>query len=187
MKFPLLLGGGGAIVVLGVAFLLGREGTTPGVRREAAAQQADYGFIALDADVVQTAEDGSRLYALTAAKIEQNPGSGDVAASTLTLRYGTDPARRWTLGADQALLPAGSTRIRLSGNVQLRGKPPGSEQLAQINTQRLDFDTRTQDVSTRQPVSLTWSGQQLSAQGLTANLKQDHLHLESSVHGRFSR
>ncbi len=186
MKVPLLLGGG-AVAVLGIAFLLGREGTTPGVKRDASAQQTDYGYVALDAEVLQTADDGSRLYALTAARIEQNPGSGDVAASTLTLRYGPDPARRWTLGAEQALLPAGSTRIRLSGNVQVRGKPPGSEQFAQINTQRLDVDTRTQDVSTRQPVSITWSGQQLSAQGLTANLKQDHLHLESSVHGRFSR
>ena len=186
MRFPFVVAAGAA-VVLGAAFLLGRAGRTPGAQAEAPGQQADYGYVALDAELVQTSDDGAPLYTLQAARIERNPGSGDIAASTLTLHYAPNDAQQWTLSAREAQLPGASTRIALQGDVQIRGKPPGSVQFAQINTQHLDFDTETQDVSTSLPVSLTWGAQRLTGRGLSGNLKQGRVRLESSVHGYFSR
>jgi len=174
------------VAVMGLAFLLGRQGQTPGRRAEATGQPVDFGYVALDTDVVQTGEDGKPLYTLSAARIEQVPGSGDVGARTLTLHYAPDATQHWTLAAREALLPGGGSLLHLVGDVQVRGRPPGSTLTAQINTQRLDYDTRSQDVSTRDDVRISWGGQQLDARGLTANLKQGQLSLESKVHGRFS-
>jgi LPS export ABC transporter protein LptC len=181
-----LLAALGVAAVLGLAFLLGREGQTPGRHQEGAGQPVDFGYVALDTDVVQTGDDGKPLYTLSAARIEQVPGSGDVGARTLTLHYAPDATQQWTLAAREALLPGGGSLLHLMGDVQVRGRPPGSALVALINTQRLDYDTRSQDVSTRDDVRITWGGQQLDARGLTANLKQGQLSLESKVHGRFS-
>lgn len=184
MKFG-LVASGGALIVLGAAFLLGHEGTTPGTPSDAPGQQADYGYVAQDAQALQTTEQGAPLYTFSAARIEQDPGSGDVAAQTVTFHYVADPARTWVLSAREGHMPGGSSTIQLNGDVQVRGQPPGAEQAAQINTQALEFDTRTQDVSTALPVTIRWMGQQLDARGLVANLKQDQLRLISEVHGRF--
>lgn len=176
----------GVLAVLAFAYLLGQEGETPGTRREPTGQSAGYGYVALDADVVQTADDGQPLYTLNAARVEQNPGSGTVTARTLTVHYGLDKARDWTLVAREAQLPSGDTTIHMQGNVQVRGRPAASTLVAQLDTQHLDYDTRTQDVRTRDDVRFTWGGHQLDAHGLTGNLKQGQLSLESKVHGRFS-
>jgi LPS export ABC transporter protein LptC len=175
----------GVLAVLALAYLLGREGEVPGTRTEGASQSADYGYVALDTVVVQTGDDGQPLYTLTADRVEQAPGSGTVMARKLTVRYGPDKAQAWTLVAQEAQLPGGDTTLHLQGNVQVRGRPAGSTLLAQINTQHLDYDTRTQDVRTRDDVRFTWGTHQLDARGLTANLQRGQLSLESNVHGRF--
>lgn len=169
-----------------VAYFLGRAGTTPGNRPEAAARQNDYGYVALDARVVQTDDTGQVLYTLDAAQVAQDPGSGELAANTLTLHYGLNGLQPWTLGARSGRLPSGSTRVHLEGDVQARGKPAHTEQFVQINTQQVDFDMAAQELTTHQPVTVNWGGQQLAGRGLSANLKQGQLRLESSVHGRFS-
>jgi LPS export ABC transporter protein LptC len=176
----------GAAVVLAAAFLLGRDGRTPGASPDAATAQGSYGYVALDADVQQTGDDGRPLYTFTAARVEQDPDSGDLAARALTVHYISEPTRPWTLTAREALMPGDSPRIRLQGDVQLRGQPPGSGEMAQVNSQRLDFDTRTQDVTTSQAVSFVWAGQHLNARGMKANLKLGQLQLDSRVHGRFA-
>ena len=81
MRFHLLFGSG-ALIVLGAAYLLGHEGTTPGVPVDTQGQRAEYGYVALDADVLQTSEQGTPLYTFSAARVEQKAGSGDIAAST---------------------------------------------------------------------------------------------------------
>jgi LPS export ABC transporter protein LptC len=181
-----LLAALGVVAILGLAFLLGRQGQTPGKPAESTGQPVDFGYVALDTEVVQTGDDGKPQYTLSAARIEQVPGSGDVDAHTLTLHYAPDDAQHWTLAAREALLPGGGTLLHLVGDVQVRGKPPGSALIAQIDTQRLDYDTRSQDVSTRDDVHVTWGGLLLDAHGMSANLKQGLVSLESKVHGRLS-
>jgi LPS export ABC transporter protein LptC len=180
-----LLAGSALLVVLGLAFLMGHEGRTPGARGEQPASSGDFGFIAQDARVIQTADDGKPLYRLDAARVEQDPASGNVTAQGLTLRYATDDSRNWTLTARNAQLPGGSSLLHLQGDVLITGLPVRSTIPARIETQRLDYDTRSQDVHTREDIRIDWGRQRIDARGLTANLKQGQLALESKVHARF--
>jgi len=191
VRFWLLLGLG-SLIVLGGVFLLGREGTAPGQAASIDAEQPDMGYSADDARVVQTSADGSPLYTLTAERMTRAE-SGDVQAHALTMRYSerleNDPTgigQLWTLTAREGELPGESSRIRLSGDVLVRGRFPDSPVEAQIRTQALDYDTVSQDLGTKLPVIITWGNQRITARGLSANLKQDSLRLESAVHGRFS-
>ncbi len=192
MRFWLLLTLASVIVLAGV-YLLGREGTAPGQPAGSSDGQADMGYVAEEARVVQTAEDGSPLYTLTAARIEQQPDTGRVQARTIAMRYRArvddDPTgigQLWILTAREGELPGESSRIHLAGDVLVTGRFPDSPADAQIRTQALDYDTVSQDLGTKMPVSITWGNQRLTARGLSANLKQDNLQLESAVHGRFS-
>lgn len=180
-----LLAGVGVLIVLALAFLLGQEGKTPGTRSETASNAGDFGFAARDARVIQTADDGSPLYTVDANRVEQDPDSGDVTAQQLTLRYEADQARGWTLTAREAHLPGGSSLLHLQGDVRVAGVPAGSAIPARIETAQLDYDTRRQDVRTRDDVRIDWGRQRLEARGMTANLKQGQLALESKVHARF--
>lgn len=171
--------------VLALAYLLGREGSTPGVRPETAATPVEFGYVAQDAQVTQTADDGTALYVLDADRVTQEPDTGTVSAQHLTLRYAADDARRWTLTAREAALPGGDSLLHLSGNVRVTGTPAGSALPARISTERLDYDTRRQIARTRDDVRIEWGRHQLDARGLDANLKQGQLALEAQVHARF--
>lgn len=183
---PLLWGVVAALLV-GLAFVLGRSGTAPGAVRQAAVTAGPPpAYVAQDATLRQNNPDGSPQYTLTAARLEQHTGSGDLRAQSLTLRYASGAAQPWLLRAREGLLPGDSTRIQLQGNVQLRGTPPGSTQATTIESQRLDYDTRSQVVQTRDPVRILWGNRRLDARGLTADLPASRLTLQADVHGRFA-
>ena len=186
MKYPLLAALlAGALVVL--AFVLGRSGHAPGATVTPADERLNPGYVALDVSLQQTGSDGKPVYALTAARIAQLPGSDDIHASQLQMHY-EQPAQAapgWTLSAREGLMPGDSSRLHLQGDVLLRGKPLGSLVATRVDTQQLDYDTRTQQVSTQLPVRISWGRQQLDALGLAADLKQSQLQLQTKVHGRF--
>ena len=75
--------------------------------------------------------------------------------------------------------------MRLAGNVHVFGLLPGTNDPAQIISEHLAYDTKTQIVSTKDPVTLLMSGRELNATGLEANLKERRLQLESAGHGTF--
>lgn len=180
------------VVVVGLLTLLGQGPAVPGLGLGAAppAEAPALGYSASVARLVQTDAAGAPLYSLEAATLNQAPNSQDVLAQDLTLRYqppeaaATAPAP-WTLTSRQGTLPAGSLTVKLTGGVRLDGRPAGAREPLRLETAALDFDIPTQVARTRLPVTL-WSGsRRLSARGLTANLKQGTVRLESSVHGRF--
>lgn len=74
--------------------------------------------------------------------------------------------------------------MQLAGNVHVSGLLGAKS--AQITAAVLSVDIPGDVVSTSAPVQMLWGGQQLSSTGLTADLKQDRVHLESAVHGTFS-
>jgi LPS export ABC transporter protein LptC len=174
------------LLLIGLAFVLGRTGNAPGaVTPPDAAAAPPPNYVALDAHLRQSAADGSTLYTLTADRLAQETTSGTLRANTLTLNYATGAAKPWTLTAREGLLPGGTTRIELRGDVRLRGLPPGSQQSTRIESQRLDYDTRSQVVHTESPVHIVWGTRELDARGLTADLPASHLQLQADVHGRF--
>jgi LPS export ABC transporter protein LptC len=50
-------------------------------------------------------------------------------------------------------------------------------------TDRLKFETNTKIASTQDPVTLTWSGQEIKGKGMRATLNDGRVQLESAVHG----
>jgi lipopolysaccharide export system protein LptC len=69
--------------------------------------------------------------------------------------------------------------------VHVSGVLPGTDQPADISSDRLSFDTRTDVVSTADPVTFVWAARQIHSVGIVANLKDSQVQLESGVHAIF--
>jgi LPS export ABC transporter protein LptC len=91
----------------------------------------------------------------------------------------------WTARADHGELAQNSGIVELDGAVHVAGILPGTAEPADMSTARLTFDTNTQIITTRDPVTLIMTGRKLDADGMVANLKERHVQLESAVHGIF--
>jgi LPS export ABC transporter protein LptC len=147
----------------------------------------DPGYSATDARLVQTGLDGRPVYTLDAAQIQQQPNDGLVKMQQVRLGFRDASGNEWTGTALRGELAQNSGIVQLDGDVHITGTLPGSEETAEITSQRLAFDTNAQIVSTREPVTLLMSGRKLESRGLVANLKERHVQLESAVHGSFAR
>lgn len=181
-----------AIVVLVGLFTLRGEGPTVpglGLGTPPPEEQANLGYSAKAARMVQTDEQGVPQYTLEAEEMHQPQASQDIVARTLTLHYAppaNGSAPPWVLTAREGTLPLNETSVKLRGDVRLVGRPAGARADVSFDTQSLDVDVKAQTARTSAPV--TWvSGQtKLTARGLDADMKRGNLRLESSVHGRFS-
>jgi LPS export ABC transporter protein LptC len=147
----------------------------------------DPGYSALQARLVQTGTDGRPLYTLEAAQIQQQPNGGAVDLQQVQLGYRDASDNQWTARAVHGELAPGSGVVQLAGDVHVEGTLPGTPDAVEITTEHLSFDTNAQIVITRDPLTLTTSGRELHATGMTASLKERHLQLESAVHGVFQQ
>ena len=171
-------------LIVGVVVLTGpqRESTAPssGVR-----PPHDPGYSALQARLVQTGADGLPLYTLDAARIQQQPDREVVDLEQVKLGFRDSSGNQWTARALRGEVAQDSGVVQLDGDVHVDGRLPGNDAPAQMISEHLAYDTGTQIVSTHEPVTLVLSGRQLHATGMTANLKDRHVQLESAVHGSF--
>lgn len=195
MKRSRLLLGPAVIAVLAVAFVLGRSGNTPGVstaREEVATPPVN--FVAQDVVVRQTGDDGQLQYRLEADHVEQRPEDKQITATGLTVHYEaadvkSNPAAgsHWKMTADRALLPDDGKLLQLRGAVQVTGQPPAASAPVTMTTNSLDYDLKTQEITSREMIDVRMGAQQLQARGLRANIRLGTLELESQVHGLISR
>lgn len=181
-----LLGLLALLVLIAGSLLLGRDTQQLEPAAADAPPGAQPGYSARDAEIVETGPDGRPRYRLHAERIVQQPRDASVALQEITMTYRTEAGRDWQLTAERGRVPENARRIELEGSVVATGLPLRSRELARITTDRLSFDTQTERLITRAPVSVDWSGQRLTARGLVADLKEQHLSLESDVHGRFT-
>jgi LPS export ABC transporter protein LptC len=145
----------------------------------------DPGYSAQQARLIQTGPDGRPLYILDAAEIQEEPNQDTVELERVKLGFRDASGNEWTARAVHGELAQGSGVVRLAGDVHVAGILPGTEQNAEITTEHLAFDTKTEVVTTRDPVTVVMSGRELNARGLVASLKERHVQLESAVHGSF--
>ena len=96
-------------------------------------------------------------------------------------------AEVWHLTSDRGEVRADGDDVLLSGNVQVTGPAPGNGEPLALTTSELRINTPTEFIETRAPVRLRWSGHELDARGLQADLKAGTLRLESEVNGRFTQ
>ena len=147
----------------------------------------DPGYSAVRARLVQTGADGKPIYTVDAVQIQQLPNNGLVELREVRLGFHDPSGNAWTARAAHGELAQNSGVVKLDGDVHIFGILPGTSDPAQIISEHLAYDTATQVVATRDPVTLVMSGRELKAIGLIASLKDRHLQLESAVHGTFSQ
>lgn len=143
----------------------------------------DPGYAAHDAKLVQTGADGRPLYTVDADVIRQEPNDNTVELETARLGFYDSNGSLWTARGEHGEVGQNSGLVELSGDVHVNGTPPGTLQPAEIVTDRLAFDTNTKIATTQDPVTLTWSGQEIKGKGMRAALNDGRVQLESAVHG----
>ena len=156
-------------------------------RAAASSPLHDPGYSATQARLVQTGVDGHPVYALNAAHIQQQPNNGLIVLQEVHLTFRDSNGNDWTARGAQGEVTQDSSVVSLSGDVHVSGMLPGTTEVTELTSEHFAFDTNSQVVTTRDPVTITMSGRTLSAQGLVASLKEGHVQLESAVHGSFHR
>ena len=170
------------VVIGGTIFFGGQqsETTAPTVIEE----PHDPGYAARDAKLVQTGEDGRPLYTVDADVIRQQPNDNTIQLEKATLGFFDANGALWTARGNAGQVGQDTREVELSGNVHVNGTPQGTLQPAEIVTEHLNFDTSSKIASTRDPVTWTWSGQEIQGKGMHASLNDGRVQLESAVHGK---
>jgi LPS export ABC transporter protein LptC len=171
-------------LIIGVIVLSGgeREVAAPSVVE---GPPTDPGYAAKKARLVQTGPDGTPLYTIDAQEVQQLPAQDTVDLHQVVLGFKDSAGDEWTATARHGEVAQNSGLVKLDGAVHATGVLPGTAEPADITTEHLAFDTNTQIVTTRDPVTLIMSGRKLDAEGMVANLKERHVQLESAVHGTY--
>ena len=170
------------IVVIGGTIIFGgqqAETTATTVVEE----PRDPGYAARDAKLVQTGPDGHPLYTVNAAVIRQQPDEDTVELEQATLGLYDANGNLWTARAQHGEVGQNTGIVELDDDVHVTGTPEGTQQPVEIVSNRLSFDTNSKIASTKEPVTFTWSGQEMKGKGMRATLNDGHVDLESSVHG----
>jgi LPS export ABC transporter protein LptC len=191
-----------AVVVATVAFawfLFGRGGEDDTDTNSAAVAPLDPGYAARDAEVIETGYDGREQYRLKASVIRQQTESGLINLENLEMNYHADTQVRlpgeapaaavgevWHLTSDRGQVRADGDDVQLTGNVRVTGPAPGTGEPLSLTTDNMRIHTPTQFIETKAPVTLRWSGHEIDARGMQADLKAGTLRLESDVNGQFA-
>jgi LPS export ABC transporter protein LptC len=187
------------IIILVVLLGLGAMAVWVAGRGGGDSQQAEdkgpaaqaYNYEAEDVVLRQMGPDGRLQYQVEAQQIRQEPQSGRIAATGITL-YRDPPGepiggpQRWTLVADQGELPPDASVILLSGNVRASGRPQQAKALLNATTERLRFDPARDEVTSDAEVALRWGGISARTNGLKVNVRTGVVEIESQFHGSFS-
>ena len=171
------------IVVIGGTIIFGgqqAETTATTVVEE----PRDPGYAARDAKLVQTGADGHPLYTVDANVIRQQPDGDTVELEQATLGLYDSNGSLWTARGERGQVGQNTGIVELDDDVHVSGTPQGTQQPIEIVSDRLTFDTNTKVASTKDPVTFTWSGQEIKGKGMRASLNDGRVDLESAVHGK---
>jgi lipopolysaccharide export system protein LptC len=199
-RFARPLGTVAVIAVVAIAYFLARASRGEDSEATSSALLPDPGYAARDAQVIETGFDGRERYRLNAKVIRQQIDSSVIDIEQLEMDYHlgaqdriagvSQPAQDrneiWHLRSDHGQVRANGDDVELIGNVQVKGPAPGGGAALTLTTQRMRINTPTEFIETDEPVILGWSGHELTAKGMKADLKAGTLRLESDVHGEFS-
>lgn len=189
------------IAVVSIAYFLARAGRGGEDESATGALPPDPGYAARDAEVIETGYDGRERYRLNAKVIRQQIDSSVIDVEELRMDYhpgaqsrvpgeaATNASERnevWHLRSDSGQVRANGDDVELTGNVEVTGAAPDSGEPISLRTERMRINTPTEFIQTDERVTLLWSGHELVANGMKADLKAGTLRLESDVHGEFS-
>jgi LPS export ABC transporter protein LptC len=150
------------------------------------AKQADLpGYYLKNAVLTDYDLNGNPSIRIEAERIDQIAHGNEVALYNVRVNYEGDGGQNWVMVGDVAHVQPGGKIIDVSGNVRLQGESTGTEGTAVIRTDTLTYDVPDSIATTKDDVRIEYGGHTLTARGLTANLKERTMRLESKVNGRF--
>jgi LPS export ABC transporter protein LptC len=122
---------------------------------------------------------------IEAERIDQIEHGNEVALYNVRVAYQAPNGQSWVMVGDAAHVQPGGKVVDVTGNVRLQGEPAASEGAAVVHTETLSYDVPDAVVSTKSDVRIDFAEHTLTAHGLSANLKERTMRLESKVNGRF--
>jgi LPS export ABC transporter protein LptC len=187
--------------MVALAWLFARGRANDDDTDTAGAVPLDPGYAARDAEVIETGFDGRERYRLKAAVIRQQTESGVIDLERLEMNYhrntqataGDAPmisgiaGEVWHLTSDHGQVREEGNDVELNGNVRVTGPPQGDVEPLSLTTETLRINTPTEFIETDAAVKLRWSGHEIDAVGMRADLKAGTLSLESDVNGHFQQ
>lgn len=172
-----------ALGALGALFYLQQSDNGGSEAPAADVESTEPGYIANNAELIETGDDGQPLFRLDAERIEQPTPQGIIFLTAPKLDYQPDTGNHWTLVAQRGQLPQDARTAELAGAVHADGKPTGSAELMHIVTDQLHLDMKQQLATTNAKVRVDWAGNTLRGRGMIADIKNDRLQLAGDVHG----
>ena len=128
---------------------------------------------------------GAPSVRVEAERIDQIAHGNEVELYNVRVNYDAPGGQTWVLVGDTAHVQPGGKVIDVSGNVRLQGENPGTPGTAVVRTDLLSYNVPDGIASTKSDVRIDYGGHILTARGLSANLKERTMRLESKVNGRF--
>jgi LPS export ABC transporter protein LptC len=129
---------------------------------------------------------GAPSIRIEAERIEQIAHGNEVELYNVRVNYDAPGGQNWLLVGDTAHVRPGGTIVDVTGNVRLQGEESaGDPTPAIMHADTLTYDVDSAIASTKGDVRIDFGKHVQTAHGLTANLKDQTIRLESKVNGRF--
>ena len=153
--------------------------------RLAPTRSGPLGYYLSDAQILGTDADGRPLYRVLAGTVEELPDERLLVLRDVTVEYQPGNDVPWMLRATRGEVPINASYLDLSGDVELATSLQDGVGATIIRTEQLRLEPQIYVAETSAPVSVFIGDRRLDAVGMRADLKADHLALESNVHGQF--
>ena len=150
------------------------------------AKQADLpGYYLKNAILTDYDVSGAPSIRIEAERIDQIDHGNEVALYNVRVNYDAPGGQTWVLFGDTAHVQPGGKVIDVAGNVRLQGENPGTPGTAVVHTDVLSYNVPEGIASTKSDVRIDYGGHVLTGRGMSANMKERTIRLESRVNGRF--
>jgi lipopolysaccharide export system protein LptC len=121
-----------------------------------------------------------------AERIDQVDHGNEVSLSNVKVDYQAPGGQTWEMVGDTAHVQPGGKIIDVAGNVRLEGAPSASNPTPAImHADTMSYDVPNGIATTKGDVRIDFGKHMQTAHGLTANLKDQTIRLESKVNGHF--
>jgi len=175
------------VILLSVAVLIGvllmSRGSGTAITRTSQTQTYEQpGYSARNARVVETDEKGRPVYRVEAALVRQRPNDSRVQLAAPRMSIVTTEGDTVHVQARSGQIREDGSEVQLFGDVKLNGELSGTP--VEVATSILYYDTRNEIVRVPAPVIYRQARGTVESSGLTADLKQSLITLES-VNGQF--
>lgn len=143
------------------------------------------GYYLKSARILGTGPDGGLLYEIQAERAEQLDDDR-VSFTEVRIKYSPQSEIPWSVNADSATLHQHEQRVLLRGHVRAVSSEGFSGNDTEIRTQYLELDPENYVAETNERVQIRIGARSLTATGMLASLKENHVELKSNVSGKFA-